>query len=950
MTPYLVSIDLGTTNSVLAYAAPGGDVQLLEVEQLTAPGEVGSAVLLPSSRYHPAAGEFAEGELQLPWPEPVVADAPPGAVIGRLARKLGGQMPGRLVASAKSWLSHTGVDRMAPILPWGASDDVARVSPVAASASYLAHLRAAWNARFPSAPLEQQQVVLTIPASFDEGARALTLEAARMAGLPALRLLEEPQAALYDWLYRHRSALAADLAAARLVLVADVGGGTTDFTLVKVEVAGGEPKLTRIGVGNHLILGGDNMDLALAHLAEQRLAAGADANAGGDGTGNTAAPQRLSAARLAQLTERCRAAKEALLAADAPEQVAVTLLGSGSRLIGGSRSIALQRADVERIVLDGFFPLNEAQQPAQAKRGGIVEFGLPYASDPAITRHLASFLRQHATAAREALGQQDDGKLPVPDTVLLNGGVFRAARLAERLTATLSAWRGQPVRVLHNEDPDVAVARGGVAYALARQGMAPAIAGGSPRSYWLLLDNARAPGVTRRAVCLLPRGTASGHEVRLDERSFALRLGRPVRFHIATTLADAVSPQAGDVADLAPDDLTALPAIATVLRDSKDANARKEITVQLAASLTEVGTLEVHCEGNGQRWQLEFQLREHGAVDAAESGADDADAAAEIALPARLPDALDKIDRIFGSRALQVDAKEVRQLRGQLEHLLGSRERWAMPLLRRLFDALMERAKGRRRSAEHERTWLNLAGYCLRPGFGHTLDEWRIEQLWTLFETGVQNHKDNQVCAEWWTLWRRVSGGLPPAAQLRLLDDFAFNLQADASERGRRPVTLVNGSEEDMLRLGASLERIPAAYKAEIGNWMVGELPKAKTLAIQTRYLWALGRVGARRPFHGSAHDVAPVETVEQWLQAVMQLDWRKVEPAGFAAAHLARMTGDRSRDINEALRAEVVRRLQTAGAPPSWPAMVREVVQLDQASEQRMLGEALPPGLKLLS
>lgn len=970
MTQYLVSIDLGTTNSVLAYAAPGGDVQLFDVEQLTAPGEVGSAALLPSSRYHPAAGEFAEGELQLPWPEPAVADAPSGAVIGRLARKLGGQVPGRLVASAKSWLSHAGVDRMAPILPWGAADDVARVSPVAASASYLAHLRAAWNTRFPSAPVEQQRVVLTIPASFDEGARALTLEAARMAGLPSLTLLEEPQAALYDWLYRHRATLAQELAPARLVLVADVGGGTTDFTLVKVEMVEGKPQLTRIGVGNHLILGGDNMDLALAHLAERRLAAGSstDGTVPGDGIASTAgataapaaqAPQRLSAARLAQLTERCRAAKEALLAEDAPEQVSVTLLGSGSRLIGGSRSVALQRQDVESIVLDGFFPRNEAQQPAQLKRGGIVEFGLPYASDPAITRHLASFLRQHAAAAREALGQPDDGKLPIPDTLLLNGGVFRAAKLAERLAETLSGWRGQPLTVLHNDYPDVAVARGGVAFALGKQGMAPTIAGGSPRSYWLLLDNARAPGVTRRAVCLLPRGAASGQEVRLDERSFALRLGRPVRFHIATTLADATPPHAGEVADLAPDHLAALPAIATVLRDSSDANARKEITVQLAASLTEVGTLEVHCEGNGQRWQLEFQLREHEAGhaddDAAAGSADSrefaaADGSAAPPLPARLPDALEKIDRIFGSRAQQVDVKEVRQLRSQLEHLLGSRERWATPLLRRLFDALVERAKGRRRSPEHERTWLNLAGYCLRPGFGHPLDEWRIEQLWAIFETGVQHHKDSQVCAEWWTLWRRVAGGLPPAAQLRLLDDFAFNLQADAAERGRRPVTLVNGSEEDMLRLGASLERIPSAYKAEIGNWMVGELPKAKELARQTRYLWALGRVGARRPFHGSAHDVAPAETVEQWLQAVMLLDWRKIEPAGFAAAHLARMTGDRARDINDTLRAEVLRRLASAGAPPSWPAMVREVVQLDQASEQRMLGEALPPGLKLLS
>ena len=940
MTQYLASIDLGTTNSVLAYAAPGGEVQLFEVEQLTAPGEVGRAALLPSARYHPAEGEFAPGELQLPWPTPAVAGAAPGAIIGRLARSLGGQVPGRLVASAKSWLSHTGVDRLAPILPWGAADEVARLSPVAASASYLAHLRAAWNTRFPAAPLERQQVILTIPASFDEGARALTLEAARMAGLPALRLLEEPQAALYDWLYRHRASLAQELAQVRLVLVADVGGGTTDFTLVKVAMAGGQPQLTRIGVGNHLILGGDNMDLALAHLAEQRLA-------GSDASG----PQRLSAARLAQLTERCRAAKETLLAPGAPSQVNVTLLGAGSKLIGGSRSVALQREEVERIVLDGFFPFNEAQQPAQAKRGGIVEFGLPYASDPAVTRHLAGFLRQHAAAARAALGQPDDGKLPVPDTLLLNGGVFRAARLAERLADTLSAWRGQPVRLLHNDNPDVAVARGGVAYALGRQGMAPTIAGGSPRSYWLLLDNARAPGVTRRAVCLLPRGTASGHEVRLAARSFALRLGRPVRFHIATTLADAVPPQAGDVADLAPDALTPLPAIATVLRDSSDTGARKEITVQLAAALTEVGTLEVHCQSGAQRWQLEFQLREHGAGGGTEDGDEgDSGSAAETPLPAHLPQALEKIDRIFGSRAQQVEAKEVRQLRGQLEHLLGSRERWATPLLRRLFDALMERAKGRRRSPEHERTWMNLAGYCLRPGFGHTLDEWRIEQLWAIFETGVQHHKDSQVCAEWWTLWRRVAGGLPPAAQLRLLDDFAFNLQADASERGKRPVTLVNGSAEDMLRLGASLERIPSAYKAEIGSWMVAELPKARNLAAQTRYLWALGRVGARRPFHGSAHDVAPVASVEQWLQAVMLLDWRKVEPAGFAAAHLARMTGDRSRDIGAALRAEVVRRLEAAGAPPSWPAMVGAVVQLDQASEQRMLGEALPPGLKLLS
>ena len=945
MKPWLVSIDLGTTNTVLAYAAPGAsEVELFLIDQLVASGEVAGAPLLPSNRYHPAEGELAPGELQLPWLQDDVAGVAQVAV-GRLARTLGAATPGRLVASAKSWLSHPGVDRMAAILPWGAEPEVPKVSPVAASASYLAHLRANWHTRFPAHPLDQQELVLTVPASFDEGARALTLEAARLAGLPHLRLLEEPQAALYDWLYRHRATLAQDLAATRLVLVADVGGGTTDFSLVKVELVDGEPALTRIGVGNHLILGGDNMDLALAHLVEARM---------NEAAGDSAPRERLSAARLAQLTERCRAAKEELLAPDAPELVSVTLLGSGSRLIGASRKADLRREDIERVVLDGFFPLNPEQEGARRARAGIVEFGLPYASDPAVTRHLAGFLRQHAPAARAALGfPADDASLPVPDTLLLNGGVFRGAALANRLSEVLARWRGAPLTILHNENPDVAVARGGVAYSLARQGQAPSIESGAARSYYLLLEGERAGGGALRAVCLLPRGTPDATEVLLHERTFALRLGRPVRFHLVSTIADAGhAPQPGELVDLPANDVVRLPPIATVLRAAPGAAALSDIPVQLVTTLSEVGSLEVHCvAADGQRWQLAFQLREA-------EGSEVLETPEEETLPPQLDAAIEKIDRIFGARSKQVDPKEVRQLRASLEHLLGRREGWATPLLRRLFDALMERAKGRRRSAEHERAWLNLAGYSLRPGFGHPLDGWRIEQLWAMFETGVQYHKDSQVRAEWWTLWRRVAGGLDTEAQLRLLDDFAFNLQADASERGKRPITLVDGSEEDMLRLGASLERIPSAYKAEIGNWMMEQIEAipssgarldAKTAASYTRYLWALGRVGARQSFHGSAHEVAPSEVAEEWLGKLLKLDWKKVEPAGFAATHIARMTGDRSRDVSEPVRVEVLRRLGASGAPSSWTAMVREVVELDQASETRMLGEALPPGLKLL-
>ena len=912
---FLVGIDLGTTNTVVAYADAANaqvGIELLPIEQLVAPGEVGARPLLPSLRYHPAAGELAAGDLQLPWPQQDVDHA----VLGALARQLGAQVPGRLVTSAKSWLSHANVDRQAPILPWGADADVTKVSPVAASASYLAYVRAAWNHRFSDFPLEEQELVLTIPASFDEGARALTLEAARLAGLPTLRLVEEPQAAFYDYLQRRRDTLRDDLANTRRILVCDVGGGTTDFSLIDVAFdEDGEPQLTRSSVGNHLILGGDNMDLALAHLVETRMAAGVE---GG---------MKLSAARLSQLMERCRAAKELLLSNDAPESATVTLLGAGSRLIGASRSADVTREEVAALVVDGFFPKVELSETAKKSRAGIVEFGLPYAQDAAITRHLASFLQQH------------QGELP--DTLLLNGGVFRADALARRLAETLAHWRGAalPLTILHNDNPDVAVARGAVAYALARRGQAPRIGGGSPRSYFLVLGEA---GKDNRAVCILPRGSASGEEIRLAERLFALRLGRPVRFHLATSLFEAgAPPKLGEIVDLDAGEYLRLPPLASVLHDKQDASDKRDITVQLATVMTEVGTLEVHCVAEadaGQRWLLEFQLR----------GEEENHAVTSTASP-RVKEAIEKIERIFGSKAQKVDAKEVRQLRQHLERGLGGRESWDTPLLRQLFDALLQRARGRRRSAEHERVWLNLAGYCLRPGYGDALDPWRIEQLWALFDTGIQHHRDNQVCAEWWTLWRRVAGGLSTQQQLRLLDDFAFNLQADAAQRGSRPVTLVNGSDDDMLRLGASLERIPGAYKAEVGAWLIKRLQKADSEAADTNTLWALARVGARQPFHGSAHEVVDSATVAEWLTMLLALDWKKTEPAAFAATHLARMTGDRSRDIADDLRATILARLKAVGAPPLWQAMVSEVTQLDEAVTRRMLGEALPPGLKLI-
>ncbi|MBG6077160.1 Hsp70 family protein [Polaromonas sp. CG_9.11] len=952
-THYIVGIDLGTTHTVVAYAplaSPDG-IRVFDIAQLVTPGEVAALPLLPSVRFHPADGELAASALQLPWPaDSGNAGQPPG-VIGELARRLGAQVPGRLVASAKSWLSHAAVDRLAPILPWGAPDGVPKISPVEASASYLAHVRAAWNAHFPDSPLERQELRLTVPASFDEGARALTLSAARLAGLPQVQLLEEPQAAFHDWLLRHQGRLDQELAQTRRVLVCDVGGGTTDLSLIDVEpdAAGGSPRLMRVGVGNHLMLGGDNMDLALAHAVEARM---------GNVPGAPGAP--LSASRLAQLMDRCRAAKEVLLAPGAPEQAPVTLLGGGARLVGGSRTVMLQRDEVERLIVDGFFPpVGLDAQPVQA-RGGIVAFGLPYARDAAITRHIAAFLRQHGP--------------DLPDALLLNGGVFRAGALAQRLAETLGAWRGAPLRLLHNDNPDVAVARGAVAHGLAQRGLAPRIGGGSARSYFLRLDEAKAPGQQAnagqaRGICILPRGSEPGHEALLTGRSFALRVGQPVRFQLFSAVAEGAGQalaQAGELVTLDEDALVRLPPIVMVLAaDPADPGAsngqpvRQDIAVQLAASLTDVGTLELHCVAQldaRQRWLLAFDLRQPQA----EAGGPEAP---DPRLAARMAEAIAQIDRIFGTNKQPVSPKEVTQLRAQLERLLGDRAQWTTPVLRQLFDALWQRERGRRRSAAHERVWLNLAGYGLRPGFGDPLDAWRAQQLWTLLPLGVQHPNDRQVGAEWWTLWRRVAGGLDAAGQLRLLDDFAFNLQiseegADGLE-GARPVS---GSAGDMLRLGASLERIPSAYKAEIGEWLLGRISKSAAAPLarprtgpggsadESLLLWALGRIGTREPFHGSPHDVVPPDTASAWIERLLALDWKRLEAAAFAAVNLARVTDDRARDLPLALREQVLARLHAIQAPAPWLAMVAGKVELDEATERRLLGESLPPGLRLMA
>ncbi|WP_396022759.1 Hsp70 family protein [Comamonas odontotermitis] len=967
---YVVGIDLGTSHTVVAsvpLSGVAGEIALLNIPQRSTAGEVLAQPLLPSVRYQAAPGELGDAWRE-PWP-PQGADAQAPAVIGRWARDLGTAVPERLVASAKSWLSHTGVDRTAPILPWGAAEDVAKVSPLAASSAYLAHVRAAWDRAHPEAPLHQQTVVLTVPASFDEGARALTLEAAQLAGLPGVHLLEEPKAAFHDWLVLQGEQLASQLAGSRLVLVVDVGGGTTDLTLIRVEASpdGGLPVLTRTAVGEHLMLGGDNMDLALAHQLEAQFA--------GEG-------ERLPAPRFAQLVQRCRIAKEQLLAADAPERVAVTLLGGGSRLLAQARSATLTREQVRQWVVDGFLPPAQISDIPARRQGALRGFGLPYPADAAISRHLAQFLSQHAAGADAA---------HLPDTVLLNGGVFHAHAVVERLTEQLSAWRGSPVRVLHNPHPDWAVARGAAAYGLARfqpvieekadsdeqdQAQAaikidksviaarlPQIGGGSARSYWLLLP--AKSGARPQGICLLPRGTEEGVRIVLSGRRFALRLGEAVRFNLLASSRSDIPAQAGQIAAIGGEGWVELPPLSTVL-PAPQGRDKAQVEVQLQASMTEVGTLEVRCvpaQKSGDAspsWLLPFSVRGavRGAVSDAVSdgidatdlvadGADEASARGQNGLnshDARLPEAVALIDRIFGNQAQDVTAKEVRQLRQSLEKVLGPREAWGIALLRALFDALLARARRRRRTVEHERVWLNLAGWCLRPGVGAELDAWRMEQVWALYPHGLGHGKEAGNWTEWWVFWRRVAAGLSEAQQMELLEDVAGHMQKAVQQTARGKSS--HGSYDDMLRLFAAMEAVPWQYRQEMGQWMLQRLKRPEE-TVQT--WWAIGRLAARQPLAANAHLVMPPEAAQEFLNATLAQDWRRNETAMFAAVQMARMTGDRARDLADAARAQVLEKMRAAGAPPRWIAMVEQVVQMEAEDQKRSFGDSLPPGLVLL-
>ena len=609
MARYSIGIDLGTTNSAVSYfsldaaSERGREQTMLPIPQVTDVGTVGERWLLPSFLYLANKQEFPAGGLGLPW-DKKRADA----VVGEFARSHGSKVPMRLVSSAKSWLCHAGVNRLDPILPWQAPEDVQRISPLDAAARYLSHIREAWDHQFKKEPLAEQEVVLTVPASFDAAARELTLKAAQEAGLPNVTLIEEPQAAFYAWLEQMGESFRKRVKAEDVILVVDVGGGTSDFSLIAVTSQEGDVGLTRVAVGDHILLGGDNMDLALAHTVNQRLAA----------EGKKLDPWQFNA-----LTFACRQAKEQMFADKDLTRAPLVVPGRSSALIGGTIKAELSRDELTKILTDGFFPrVAVTDLPKTARGTGLTQMALPYAQDAGVTRHLAAFLTRQAHAmatAHDAPVKVEGKKFVHPTAVLFNGGAFKAASLKQRVMDVLNEWLaadgGQPAKELEGAELDLAVARGAAYYGWVRHGHGLRIRGGTARAYYVGVESAMpaVPGLEPpvKALCVAPFGMEEGTHADVPPQEFGLVVGEPTRFRFFSSSVrrdDKVGVMLDDVAGN--DELEEVAPIETTL-PARDGNEGKLIPVNLQAAVTEIGTLELRClEKGGQgKWKLELNVR-----------------------------------------------------------------------------------------------------------------------------------------------------------------------------------------------------------------------------------------------------------------------------------------------------------------------------------------------------
>ncbi|MBV8101206.1 MAG: Hsp70 family protein [Verrucomicrobia bacterium] len=951
---FSIGIDLGTTNCALAFQALSGTKRSSEaflISQWESITGFSEATTLPSFLYLPTDHEMAQmtrqGATAGEW------------VPGRFARRKAVESPGRVAHSAKSWLCHHAVDRTAAFLPWR-SDEIPvekRISPIRASALLLEYLRAVWDARFASQgiPFDEQEITVTVPASFDAAAQRLTLDAAAEAGFPeSVRLLEEPQAAFYCWLGAangHEERGTADGSAfasygatgcewtrirqpadefwgkflengSHHVLVIDIGGGTTDFSLFEISPPSAPPTQTalpqikRIAVGDHLLLGGDNIDLALAHHIESKLATG-----------------ELSPTQWNFLAARCRDLKEQCLSDPTGDSFPVSIPGRGSSLLGSTVGGQITRSEIESIVLDGFFPDCSSDAEPMRTQAGLREWALPYAADSAVTRYLAEFLR---------------GQPPV-EAVLFNGGSLYPEMLRRRLQQQIARWQvGVEPRILDNSTLDLAVALGAADFGSIIHRRAQRIEAGAARAIYLeVLRRGAEKSGAPALVCVLPRNAASEEEFRISESGLELRVNRPVKFQPYYS-ARRSHDKAGSVVAWNDRDFFKLPQLQATARVTGRAPKDNRVPVTLTARMNDLGLLRVACVSADpairESWPLEFNLRPHLVEDEdtessfASLRRDRSQETATIDVgvdPAKLAAARDRITMLFSQPLNTRDKLTANNLLKSLEKILQlPKAEWNLLLIRALWPALNDSFSGRHESVEHEETWLILAGFLLRPGFGAEGDETRIDQVWRLqSESLAYPGKRTQI--QQYILWRRIAGGLNQERQETILE-----LSKLRSQKNLPP---------ELVRLTGSLERIRSDTKAEVVELF---LQRARELATSKQhcvpYLVALGLLLNRALFYAGPDYVVPPVYVERAFEEFSDFDWSASELAEMQTLFLraGRVVDDPLIDLPKALRDRIASKLEKSGINPAKLGKLRTFVPVAVSERANLFGESLPPGL----
>ncbi|MCD6584461.1 MAG: hsp70 family protein [Desulfobacteraceae bacterium] len=913
---YIIGIDLGTTNSAVSYvdltddAIKNKGIKLFKVLQLTGSGEISPLPVLPSFCYIPGKYDIAEDSIRLPWISDEIN------FVGKFARDHGAKIPSRLVSSAKSWLCHSNADRRAKILPWGSGDDVNKISPVQATASYLKHIRISWNSTKgddDALYLENQMIIITVPASFDEVARDLTIEASKLAGLRNVTLLEEPLAAFYSWLIKHEDNWQDFIKPGELVLVCDVGGGTSDFTLITLRETEGTPRFERIAVGDHLILGGDNIDLALARYIEKKFKQSG----------------RLSSDRWKTLCHLCRQAKENILN-DGVNSETITMMGEGSRLIGGTLTARLKRSKLESLIMEGFFPVVENHQPEMGKiRKGISEFGLPYETEPAITRHIGFFLEKHKDDVKKILG-----KKPFPDFILFNGGSLKSDLIQKRIQDSVRYWFGETSTtrpsILENSAPDLAVALGAAYYGLVKIGKGVRVGSGSARSYYLGFERKNGDGQNKKfAVCLVERGLDEGEQICLPDKKFQVLANQPVNFDLYSSTYRSGDRSGDEI--LIDDTLTPLPPLQTIIQFGQK-GTKKEIPIQIEAEFSEMGVLFLWCRSlsTPHRWRLQFQLRDTaGKPEVLDY---------EVFDSAIIDAAVSDIQLSFSANS---DSSTLIKLMKTISKTIArKKEKWPLAVIRRLGDELLAGINARNFSPEHEIRWLNLAGYCLRPGFGDGMDDHRIQLLWKINKQGIHYKKNTQVNNEWWILWRRVAAGLVSGKQRQFIQDLRPRLMPKKGTKVRIP----DQERIEIWMAVANMERLIVKDKIEFGRLLLSELRPKKC---RPQLLWAISRIGARELLYGPIDRVVPPKEVEAWISQILDKEWKNQKPVGAALAQMARKTGDRMRDIDPLMMDQVIQWLKEKDLKGEADFLT-SVKPLASIEESTIFGESLPSGLVL--